>query len=87
MTCYNICPYNAITVTSAQEGDTVAVKLDSNSCKVSEGCVECVEHCPARIYSKEGQEIKVVEENIMHCRACKTCEENCPGNSILVVQA
>ncbi|MBN2154342.1 MAG: 4Fe-4S binding protein [Candidatus Lokiarchaeota archaeon] len=87
LTCTHVCPYNAIKVTSTIEGKTTGIDIDAGKCMVASGCQECVDRCPAGIYAKRGEVIAVNEGGIENCRACKACEDGCPGHAVKVVQA
>lgn len=87
LTCVQICPYNAIKVTNAIEGQTLGVYIDAGRCTAILGCQECVTHCPAGIYTKHGENVVVDDGSIKDCKGCKTCEAGCPEHSVKVVQA
>ena len=86
MTCVSICPYNAIKVTSAIEGETFSINLNQESCIASNGCSECVDRCPAGIYWLSESKIKINEHALNDCKGCKSCEEGCSVSAIQVLQ-
>lgn len=43
-------------------------------------CGKCVEACPKKVFSLEGNELKVV--NLLECNLCRDCEKACPKDAI-----
>jgi ferredoxin len=87
LTCTHVCPYNAIKITSAIDGEALGIYIDAGKCIAVSGCQECVDHCPAGIYTKHGEKIVVDEGSMKECRVCKTCDAGCPEQAVKVVQA
>nr|MDO8110071.1 4Fe-4S binding protein [Candidatus Sigynarchaeota archaeon] len=87
LTCTLICPKNAIKVTGVNEGQTLGVDIDAAKCHAVKDCHECVDRCPAGIYTKPGENIIVVEENLVNCKTYKICEHGFPANAVKVIQA
>lgn len=50
------------------------------------GCNTCQELCPVDIFSREGEEVVILEENEDECTLCELCSEGCPEKLIEVVK-
>ncbi|MHA1369944.1 MAG: 4Fe-4S binding protein [Promethearchaeota archaeon] len=88
LTCYSVCPYNAITVTYINEGDTIDIRIDDEKCNAETNCSVCVDICPAKIYNREENgHVNVNRKKITDCRGCDACVEQCPTNAITIIKA
>ena len=54
--------------------------IDYSKCNV---CSNCIEVCPADVFAKEGG--KVVVKNPEKCIGCRSCEAQCAGEAIRVL--
>jgi electron transport complex protein RnfB len=90
LTCVNVCPRNAITVTSAEEEDVISVDVAYHKC---DNCAICFEICPNNLYEEyEYAELngstkmvhRVPPTKFFECSGCGVCVESCPENAIQV---
>ncbi len=95
LNCIQVCPRNAIEVTSVYPKKVLSVKIDPEKCNM---CLNCVndnkDFCPKNLYyvdkiKKNGQMedgIKFNYKEIVNCQGCLKCESSCPKNAIKIIK-
>ena len=91
LNCVQVCPRNAIEVTSVMPKQVLTVKIEHETCTM---CGECTEpggkFCPNDLFyidkvKKDGKEEDGVKFNfreIRKCQGCLRCESSCPASAI-----
>jgi electron transport complex protein RnfB len=92
LNCVQVCPRNAIQVTSITTPDQIiSIKIDHEKCTMCEECLD--EHgkfCPKNLFYKdtvkkeaENEEgIRYKFKEIAKCQGCLKCELSCPQGAI-----
>jgi ferredoxin len=95
LNCVQVCPRNAIEVSSVIPLQVLTVKIDHDKCNM---CLLCVDEnggfCPKNLFyvdqvRKEGQEIERIRFNykeIVNCQGCLKCKVSCPTEAIKPIQ-
>lgn len=96
LTCVQVCPRNAIVVTSVTDpGQVLTLKIDHDICTM---CKECVKDdgsfCPNNLFyvdkiianDNEIEAIKFKYGEIAKCQKCLRCESMCPEKAIVPIQ-
>ncbi|MBI2875766.1 MAG: ferredoxin [Candidatus Tectomicrobia bacterium] len=65
-------------------GIFISVCRESASCHP--GCNTCYELCPVDLFSRQGEEIVIREENEDECTLCDLCTDGCPEKLITIVK-
>ncbi|MHA1729040.1 MAG: 4Fe-4S binding protein [Promethearchaeota archaeon] len=90
LTCVNVCPRNAISVTSVEKDEVISVDVIFDKCL---GCGDCAEICPNKLYEKysykpneiaEKSVYRVPPSRFSECSGCELCVENCPEGIITI---
>jgi Na+-translocating ferredoxin:NAD+ oxidoreductase subunit B len=92
LNCVQVCPRNAIEVTSITTPDQIiSIKIDHEKCTM---CEECLENngkfCPKNLFYKdivkteagEREGIRYKFKEIAKCQGCLKCELSCPQGAI-----
>ena len=91
LSCVQVCPRNAIEVTSVMPRQVLTVKIEHDVCTM---CGECTkeggEFCPNDLFyidkvKKDGKEVNGVKfkyKEIRKCQGCLRCESSCPEKAI-----
>ncbi len=92
LNCVQVCPRNAIEVTSIEYNDqVVSIKIDHEKCIMCEICLDKDgKFCPKNLFykdnakklSKEEDGIRFKFKEIIKCQGCLKCEESCPEKAI-----
>lgn len=93
LTCVQVCPRNAVEVTSIEfEDQVVSIKIDHEKCSMCEKCLdESGNFCPKNLFYKdlvtnrENQEIEGIKfkfREIAKCQGCLRCATQCPENAL-----
>jgi electron transport complex protein RnfB len=89
--CVQVCPRNAIEVTSVMPKEVLTVKIDHEKCDL---CLECTENdgkfCPNNLFilskenndGEEPEKIKFKFSEVRKCQGCLKCEISCPKSAI-----
>ncbi len=96
LNCVQVCPRNAIEVTSIEfEDQVVSIKIDHEKCSMCEKCLdENGNFCPKNLFYKgkvedrENKEIEVIRfkfKEIAKCQGCLKCVLLCPEKAIKTV--
>ena len=97
LNCVQVCPRNAIQVTSIEfEDQVVSIKIDHEKCSMCEECLlERGKFCPKNLFYKglvKNREKKEVEgirfkfRKIAKCQGCLRCAALCPEKAISPVK-
>jgi ferredoxin len=96
LNCVQVCPRNAITVTSVVQPEQVlSIKVEHDKCTICEKCLNDEgKFCPKSLFYKdkvtiEGKEQVVIRfkyKEIAKCQGCLKCELSCPENAIKPVK-
>lgn len=96
LNCVQVCPRNAIEVTSITSPDQiVSIKIDHEICTMCEKCLEDNGiFCPKDLFYKDivkkmGREeegIRYKYKEIAKCQGCLKCELSCPEGAIKPVK-
>lgn len=97
LNCVQVCPRNAIEVTSILRKDQViSIKIDHEECSMCEECLDgSGNFCPKNLFyidkvkNKENEEIKGIKfkfKEIAKCQGCLRCTDLCPENAIKPVK-
>ena len=96
LTCVQVCPRNAIEVTSILKPDQiVSIKIDHEKCTLCELCLDTNGNfCPKNLFYKDvvkkvGREeegIRYKFREISKCQGCLKCELSCPEGAIEAVK-
>lgn len=90
LSCVNVCPRNAITVTSAEKDDIIGVETVFEKCNA---CGDCVESCTKNLWKEydyklaDGSKKKVYwvpPSDIYECAGCEICVESCPEGIVSI---
>jgi len=91
LSCVQVCPRNAIQVTSVIPRQVLTVKIDHTKCTMCEQCLEeNGKFCPKNLFykgkvKKDGQEMDGILYNfheVDKCQGCLKCESSCPEGAI-----
>ncbi|MHA1763558.1 MAG: 4Fe-4S binding protein, partial [Promethearchaeota archaeon] len=92
LTCVQVCPRNAIQVTSAFPNQVINIKIDHDKCNK---CWKCTENgfCPNHLFykdlimldHKEIEGIRFKFKEISRCQNCLICEAKCLQKAIIPV--
>lgn len=96
LNCVQVCPRNAIEVTSIEfEDQVVSIKIDHEKCSMCEDCLdERGNFCPKNLFykdivkDKENNEIQGIRfkfKEIAKCQGCLKCVLLCPEKAIKTV--
>jgi len=91
LVCVQVCPRNAIVVTSVEPEQVLTIKIDHDKCTLCEQCL--TNYCPNDLFYKEcvklgEKEIKIIKfkyTQVARCRGCLQCQAQCPENAILPI--
>lgn len=95
LACVQVCPRNAIEVTSVTDEKVLTVKIEHEKCDM---CMKCVEEdgnfCPNHLFyldkvRKDDGEIDGIRfkfTQVDKCQGCLQCELSCPQNAIKPVK-
>ncbi len=96
LNCVQVCPRNAITVTSVEKPEQVlSIKIEHELCTL---CEECLNNegkfCPKNLFFKDSVKIEGKEQDVIRfkfkkiskCQGCLKCELSCPENAIKPVK-
>lgn len=97
LNCVQVCPRNAIEVTSILRKDQViSIKIDHEDCSMCEECLDgSGNFCPKNLFyvdkfkNKQDEEIKGIKfkfKEIAKCQGCLRCADLCPENAIKPVK-
>ncbi len=97
LNCVQVCPRNAIEVTSIFRVDqVVSIKIDHEICVMCEECLDDNgKFCPKNLFhkgkvkNKENEEIEGIRfkfREIAKCQGCLKCADLCPENAIKPVK-
>jgi len=91
LSCVQVCPRNAIQVTSVILHQVLTVKIDRTKCTMCEQCLEeDGKFCPQNLFcmdkvKKDGEEMDGILYNfneVAKCQGCLKCESSCPEGAI-----
>ena len=92
LNCVQVCPRNAITVTSVEQPEQVlSIKIEHDLCTLCEECLNDEgKFCPKNLFYRdtvefEGEEQDVIRfkfKEIAKCQGCLKCELSCPEKAI-----
>ena len=92
LSCVQVCPRNAIQVTSITTPDQIiSIKIDHEKCTMCEECLEDDgKFCPKNLFYKdivkteagEREGIRYKFKEIAKCQGCLKCELSCPQEAI-----
>ncbi len=91
LNCVQVCPRNAIEVTSVIPDQVLNIKVDHDKCNMCELCVDDNGNfCPQHLYYKDtiikdGNEMAGIRfkfKEIAKCQGCLACESSCPEGAI-----
>ncbi|MCK4286259.1 MAG: 4Fe-4S binding protein [Candidatus Lokiarchaeota archaeon] len=96
LNCVQVCPRNAIEVTSIEfEDQVVSIKIDHEKCSMCEDCLDKRGNfCPKNLFykdivkDKENNEIQGIRfkfKEIAKCQGCLKCVLLCPEKAIKTV--
>ncbi|TXT53889.1 MAG: Electron transport complex subunit RsxB [Promethearchaeota archaeon] len=89
--CVQVCPRNAIEVSSVMPKEVLTIKVDHDRCNL---CLECIaddkSFCPNNLFyvskkDKDGKSTKKINfkfREISKCQGCLKCELSCPEKAI-----
>lgn len=96
LNCVQVCPRNAIEVTSVIPDQVVSIKIDHEKCSMCEQCLdENGEFCPKNLFykdkvkDKQNQEIEGIRfkyKEIAKCQGCLRCATLCPEKALKPVK-
>lgn len=91
LNCVQVCPRNAIEVTSVMPNQVLSIKIDHDKCNMCGLCLDDNGNfCPKNLYykdsiKKDGKEtdgIRFKFKEIAKCQGCLVCEKLCPEGAI-----
>ena len=92
LNCVQVCPRNAITVTSVEKPEQVlSIKIEHDLCTMCEECLaDQGKFCPKNLFYKDRMTIDGKEQDVIRfkfkeiakCQGCLKCELSCPENAI-----
>ena len=95
LVCVQVCPRNAIVVTSVMPKQVLTIKVDHDRCTM---CKDCIKNhgtfCPNNLFyidkkKVNGKEIDVIKFNfreVRKCKGCLKCELSCPEKAIKPIE-
>ncbi len=96
LNCVQVCPRNAVQVTSIQnQYQVLTIKVEHDKCDL---CLDCVDDkgnfCPKNLFyldkekvnQKEFDKIKFKFKEIANCQGCLKCEFSCSKKAIKPVK-
>jgi len=96
LACVQVCPRNAIEVTSVTNEKVLTIKIEHQKCDM---CLDCIKEngvfCPNHLFyidkvkTKDGKEVDGIRfkfSEVEKCHACFQCELTCPQNAIKIVK-
>ncbi|MFO7796036.1 MAG: 4Fe-4S binding protein [Promethearchaeati archaeon] len=96
LACVQVCPRNAIEVTSVTSEKVLTIKIEHEKCNM---CLRCINEdgtfCPNDLYylgkvkDKDGKEIDGIRfkfSEVDKCQGCLKCELSCPQDAIKIVK-
>ncbi len=96
LNCVQVCPRNAIEVTSIEYNDqVVSIKIDHEKCIMCERCLDKESNfCPKNLFYKDNVKKLSTEEEgirfkfneIIKCQGCLKCEKMCPEKAIIPIK-
>jgi electron transport complex protein RnfB len=96
LNCVQVCPRNAIVVTSILNPDQIiSIKIDHEKCSLCELCLDNNgKFCPNNLFYKgivkkvgrEEEGIRYKFREISKCQGCLKCELTCPEGAIKPVK-
>lgn len=67
-------------------GIFIEVRVDRETCRVADGCDQCVRVCPVAAFEIRDGQIALVYDNEDECTLCNLCVDRCPVGAIRVVK-
>ncbi len=95
LSCVQVCPRNAIVVTSVISKQVLTVKIEREKCSL---CLDCIssenKFCPNSLFyvgsiEKNGKDVEVIKfkfNEVGKCQGCLKCEFSCPEKAIKPVK-
>ncbi len=95
LSCVQVCPRNAIEVTSVMPEQVLTVKIDHDTCTM---CMKCTDQegnfCPNNLFhagkvKKDGKEVDGIRfkfDEVFKCQGCLLCELSCSEGAIKPVK-
>ena len=95
LNCVQVCPRNAVNVTSVTPKQVVSIKIDHEKCSMCQKCLDnSGKFCPKNLFykdmvkkeEKEQEGIRFKFSEISKCQGCLKCEASCPEKAIKPVK-
>ena len=95
LNCVQVCPRNAIEVTSVVPQQVLTVKIDHEKCTMCKKCVDDKDKfCPNDLFfigniKKNGKVVEGIKfkfNEVNKCQGCLKCESLCPEKAIKPIQ-